>query len=65
VEQLRHSYDIRLDLPGHVTLEEVLREKLAAGPERGDTLELGHVTLHAREISEDGRVISVGLVLSP
>jgi len=64
VDQLRVSYDIQVDLPGGLTLDQLLRERLGAKPAKGAMLELGPVTLHVREMDEDGRVISVGLVLT-
>lgn len=64
VDQLRLSYDIRLDLPGGLTLEQVLREKTGRAPVKGAVVEAGPVTLHAREVGGDGRILSVGLVLT-
>lgn len=64
VEQLRLSYDIRLDEPGSLTLDQLLREKLGLAPAKGAMLETGPATLHVREVGADGRVISAGLVLN-
>jgi potassium/hydrogen antiporter len=64
VDQLGLSYDIRIDLPGHTTLDAAFREKLGTPPERGASLELGAVSLHVREIGGDGHITTVGLVLT-
>ncbi len=64
VDQIRHSYDIVIDKPGHTTLEQLLREAAGRPPRKGDVVELDAVTLCAREMGEDGRVNSVGFVLN-
>jgi potassium/hydrogen antiporter len=62
VDDLWEFYGIRVGAPGHMTLDEVIRERLGDDVRKGSILEIGGVTLHVREIVE-GSVTSIGLAI--
>jgi potassium/hydrogen antiporter len=64
VEELWEFYGIRLGMPGHLSLDEVLRQRLGDSLAEGSTVYLGGVSLHVREIA-DGQVLTVGLAIAP
>jgi potassium/hydrogen antiporter len=63
VEELWEFYGIRLGVPGHLTLDDVIRNRLGDSLGTGSILEIGEVTLHVREIV-DGRVTTLGLAIN-
>jgi cell volume regulation protein A len=58
--QLREFYDISLDAPDEMTLDELIRHKLNAAPETDLALAAGGVILRVRQV-DDGRITWVGL----
>lgn len=65
VAQLREFYDIRIDAPDAMTLDELLRERLATGALRpGAHLTFDDIVLFVRQIGEGGHVEQVGLCVT-
>ncbi|MBA4157496.1 MAG: potassium/proton antiporter [Gemmatimonadetes bacterium] len=62
VEEMWEFYGIRLGLPGHMTLDEVIRQRLGDGLAPDAILIIERVNLHVREIV-DGHVTMVGLAI--
>ncbi|WP_233078310.1 potassium/proton antiporter [Rheinheimera soli] len=60
VEDLSHSYGIKLSADGHLSLDEVLRQALAEVPAVGDSQDFGAVTLYVREMVGQ-RITTVGI----
>jgi potassium/hydrogen antiporter len=62
VDDLWEFYGIRLGVPGHKTLDEVIRERAGDNLAPGSTLFVDELTIHVREIV-DGRITTVGLAI--
>lgn len=64
VGDLAEQYGVRVDAPPERTLAELLEERLGHPPAAGDRAALGSLTLFARDVTEDGRVETVGVISS-
>jgi cell volume regulation protein A len=62
--ELNEFYGIQLDAAGDVTLDLLLRERLAEdGVAPGMRVIIGNVALSVREVEEDGRIEQVGVAV--
>lgn len=62
VEELWEFYGVRLGVPGHLTLDEVVRHRLGDGLAVDATLVIERVILHVQAIA-DGKVTTVGVAI--
>ena len=66
VGELEDLYDIRMNLPASLTLDEAIRQLLGIRPPRvGDVVPFQRISLNVRETAPDGRIVSVGMIILP
>ncbi len=66
VSELEQVYQIRLDENSDLTLDELIRIRLANGnPVNGAAVKFECVTLHVRELSDEGTIEYVGMTIVP
>jgi cell volume regulation protein A len=66
VGELEDLYDLRLNLPATLSLDEAVRQLSGGRPPRiDDVFRFQDIALRVREMSPEGRIVSVGMIILP
>jgi cell volume regulation protein A len=66
VGELQEMYGIAMNAPASSTLDQLLRDRLGGAESLlGQTASFGPIALHIRELTPDGRVQQVGMIIKP